>query len=93
MAARRRCSPWPGRSGAVERAGGSVEATPSSYGPNAPKSKRNEAETSKVRRGGVLRRGRKNSGERFTACLAVSHLGRACAEAYRGEDQCSGELG
>jgi len=72
MAARRRCSPWPGRSGAVERARGSVEASPLSYGPNAPKSKRNEAETSEDRRGGALRRGRGNSGERFTACDGLS---------------------
>ena len=39
MVARRHCSPWPGRSGAVERAWGSVEASSSCYRPNTLKSK------------------------------------------------------
>ena len=65
MAARRRCSPWPGRSGAVERARGTVEASSSCYEPNALKIKRNEEETRRFRRGEALRRGRANSGERF----------------------------
>jgi len=26
-------------------------------------------------------------------CAAVTHLGRACAKAYRGEDECSGGFG
>jgi len=67
MAARRRCSPWPGRSGAVERAQKLLRASPSSYGPNALKSERNKAGHRKIRRGGALRRGRSNSSERFTA--------------------------
>ena len=67
MAARRRSSPWPGLSGGVERAWGIVRASSPCYEPNAPKSKRNEAETSRFRRGGPLRRGRRNSGERFRA--------------------------
>jgi len=65
MAARRRCSPWPGCSGGVERARGTVYASSSHSEPNALKNRQNRAETGRFLRGGALRRVRANSGERF----------------------------
>ena len=61
-----------GCSGAVQHGQGLLRASPSHYGSNAPKSKRNGAETSEVRRCGALRRGRSNSDERFTALDGLS---------------------
>jgi len=52
---------WPGRSGAVERAQRIVRASLPCNEPNVLESRRNKAETSRIRRGGALRRGRGNS--------------------------------
>jgi len=84
MAARRRCSPWPGYSGAVERAQMLLRASSSHNGPNAPKSEQKEAESS-----GEVGATPASDSRRTTA----SHLGRAYATAYRGEGECDGGLG
>ena len=91
MAARRRCSPWPGHSGGVERARGIVRASSPRPEPNALKSKRNEAEIGGFRRGGALRRGR---GTPSSDCGLADgfHLCRVCAGAYRGEGKDGGGL-
>jgi len=92
MAARRHCSPWPGHSGGVERARGTVEAFSSCYEPNALKIKRNGAETRRFRRGGAPDEvGRPPT--RDCGFAEGFHPGRARAGAYRGEGEHNGGLG
>ena len=74
MAARRRCSPWPGRSGAVERAQTTLRASSPHYRPSAPKNERKEAGYSKIRHGaaGAL-------GFELGALVRLAASGGACS--------------
>ena len=92
MAARRRCSLWPGHSGGVERARGTIEASSSCYEPNALKIKRNGQkregfDTAELSNEVVL------TPARDCGFAEGFHLGRARAGAYRGEGEHNGGLG
>ena len=63
MVAWRRCSPWPGHSGGVERSRSTVGARSGHPEHNAHKNKRKGVKKGGFQRGGALQRGRVNSGE------------------------------
>ena len=87
--ARRRCSPWPGRSGAVERAQTTLQASSPPYRPSAPKNERKEVGNVATEYSSELGATPASDSRRTVA----SHLGRAHAGAYRSDGECAGALG
>jgi len=92
MAARRRCSPWPGRSGAVERANDPLELphlTTDLAHQRTSEKRQDTARSVMAEHSGDVRATSASDSWR----TAASHLGRAHAGAYRGDGECAGALG
>ena len=92
MVAQRRCSPWPGHSGAVESAQTTLRASSPHDRPSASKHERKRQDFARsvaVEHSGEVGATPASDSRR----TAASHLGRAHAGAYRGDGECAGALG